>query len=101
MHLLINYDPQVNFYRFSVSWSRVLPDGDISSKNELGLQYYDNLIDELLVHDIDPMITMYHWDLPSSLQEIGGWTNPIIVDYFVQYAKLLLDRYGDRVDDDR
>lgn len=75
----------------------MLPNGDISLKNELGLQYYDNLINELLANNIDPMITMYHWDLPSSLQELGGWTNPIIVDYFVQYAKLLLDRYGDRV----
>lgn len=87
----------MDFYRFSISWPRILPDGDISSKNELGLQYYDKLIDKLLENDIEPMVTMYHWDLPSSLQELGGWTNPIIVEYFVQYAKILLDRYGDRV----
>ncbi len=87
----------MNFYRFSISWSRVLPTGDITSVNELGLQYYDNLINELVKNKIEPMVTMYHWDLPQRLQQLGGMANPIIVDYFEQYAKLLFDRYSDRV----
>lgn len=71
--------------------------GDNATINEAGLQYYDNLIDELLANGIEPMITMYHWDLPQSLQEIGGMTNPLIVNYFEDYADLLLSRYSDRV----
>lgn len=91
----------VNFYRFSISWSRILPTGDISSLNELGLQYYDNLINELIRNKIEPMVTMYHWDLPSRLQTLGGMANPIIIDYFEQYAKILFERYSDRVSNSR
>lgn len=87
----------MDFYRFSISWSRVLPNGDTSLLNELGLQYYDNLINELLLNNIEPMITIYHWDLPQALQELGGMTNPIIVDYFEAYADVLFKRYADRV----
>lgn len=87
----------VNFYRFSISWSRIMPDGDISSLNEAGCAYYNRLINELLANGIEPMVTMYHLDLPQRLQELGGWANRYIVDYFEQYAGILYERYADRV----
>lgn len=74
-----------------------MPEGDTSNINEAGLQYYDNLINELLANGIEPMITMYHWDLPQALQEIGGMTNPLIIRYFEAYADVLFARYKDRV----
>lgn len=88
---------QMNFYRFSISWPRILPNGDTSVISEIGLQYYDNLINELLANGIQPMPTIYHWDLPLKLQKIGGWTNRLIVNHFVEYARVVFDRYADRV----
>ena len=69
----------------------------MSTVNENGLRYYDNLIDELLANGIEPMVTMYHWDLPQKLQEIGGMANVYLVDYFVEYARVLLNRYNSKV----
>lgn len=87
----------MNFYRFSISWSRVMPNGDTSKLNEAGLKYYDKLINELIANGIEPMVTMYHWDLPQPIQDLGGLTNPYIIKYFTYYAEVLLKRYGDRV----
>ena len=87
----------MNFYRFSISWARILPDGDISNVNTDGVQYYNKLIDELINNDIQPMITMYHYDLPQFIQQIGGLTNPIFVRYFKEYARLLYVHFGSRV----
>lgn len=84
-------------YRFSVSWSRVLPDGK-GEVNEKGLQFYSDLVDELIKHNIEPIVTLYHWDLPLKLQEsYQGWESRDIIEDFTNYSKLLFDRLGDRV----
>ncbi len=83
-------------YRFSVSWSRVLPDG-VGTANEKALDFYDRLIDELLDKKIEPWLCLYHWDLPQALHERGGWTNRDVARWFEDYAALLARRYGDRV----
>lgn len=88
----------MDHYRFSISWSRVLPTGNISDVNEKGIEYYNKIIDKLLELNIQPMVTMYHYDLPQYLQTFGGLTNSIVmVDYFQAYANLLFERFGDRV----
>ncbi len=86
----------IRAYRFSVSWARVIPQGT-GPVNEAGLAYYDALIDELLANGIEPMVTLYHWDLPSALQDRGGWLNREIVDAFANYAELLAKRFKGRV----
>ncbi|CAD7089709.1 unnamed protein product [Hermetia illucens] len=87
----------VQFYRFSISWARVLSNGDVSSLNKAGVDYYNRLINKLLENSIEPMVTMYHYDLPDELQKIGGMTNPQIVEYFENYADVLYSSFGDRV----
>lgn len=87
----------VDVYRFSMSWPRILSSGMTNEINPLGIQYYHNLIDELLKHNVTPMVTIYHWDLPQKLQNIGGWTNPHIIDYYTDYAKVLFTNYGSKV----
>ncbi|KAA8528127.1 hypothetical protein F0562_035622 [Nyssa sinensis] len=86
-------------YRFSISWSRVLPRGKISGGvNEEGIKYYNNLIDELLANGMEPFVTLFHWDLPQALEdEYGGFLSPRIVDDFRNYAELCFKRFGDRM----
>lgn len=86
----------VRAYRFSVSWPRVIPDGD-GAVNEAGLRFYDALVDELLRNGIEPLMTLYHWDLPSALQDKGGWLNRDIVTAFGRYAEILAVRFRGRV----
>ena len=87
----------VDTYRFSVSWPRVY-DFKNDKPNQEGLDYYSNLIDGLIEADIKPTLTMYHWDLPSELQEKGGWQWSGITDEFEKYAELLASKFADRVD---
>ena len=86
----------IRAYRFSVSWARVIPDGD-GAVNEAGLAFYEKLVDALLEAGIEPLVTLYHWDLPSALQYKGGWLNRDIVPAFARYARIVAERLGDRV----
>ncbi|RZB39140.1 myrosinase 1-like [Asbolus verrucosus] len=90
-------DLGVDFYRFSISWSRILPTGYSNKINPDGVRYYNELIDGLVARNIRPMVAMYHWDLPKPLQDLGGWTNPLLSDLFEDYAKILFENFGDRV----
>lgn len=83
-------------YRFSVSWSRLLPEGT-GRVNQEGIDFYNNVIDECLKYDIMPLVTMFHFDMPAALDERGSWSNPDSVDWFVEFAKLMYENYGDRV----
>jgi beta-glucosidase len=83
-------------YRFSISWSRVLPEGR-GAVNRAGMDFYSRLVDELLAHDIRPNATLYHWDLPAALDDRGGWVNPDIAGWFADYAELMFRSLGDRV----
>lgn len=83
-------------YRFSIDWSRVLPEGT-GKVNEKGIDFYNALIDELLEQGIEPYITLYYWELPYEIYKRGGWMNPEIVEWFGQYARLVAERFSDRV----
>ena len=87
----------LKYYRFSISWSRILPDGTINTINQLGINYYNNLINAMRDADIAPMVTLYHWDLPQALQDIGGWENESVIEHFERYADLCFREFGDRV----
>lgn len=86
----------IKAYRFSIAWTRILPTGT-SEINKKGLAFYHNLIDELLKYNIEPIITMYHFDLPYELEKKGGWNNRETIFAFVDYARILFDNYGNKV----
>jgi beta-glucosidase len=86
----------LNAYRFSLAWSRILPAGQ-GQPNPAGLDFYQRLVDGLLEHGIEPLITLYHWDLPAALDDRGGWLNPDIAHWFADYARLVFRALGDRV----
>jgi len=85
-------------FRTSISWSRIFPNGNEEEANEAGLQFYDRLIDEIIKDGMEPIITMSHYDIPLHLvTEYGGFANRKCIDFFVKYAKVLLERYKGKV----
>lgn len=85
-------------YRMSISWSRILPTGEPTTVNEEGLLFYEKVFDELLKYGIEPVVTLSHFDLPLHLaDEKGGWKNRNTIDYFVEYSKIVFNRYKDKV----
>ncbi len=83
-------------YRFSISWTRILPDG-IGKINEQGVKFYSDLVDELLKVGIEPLVTLFHWDYPLSLHNKGGWISNESSDWFMEYTKVIVDALSDRV----
>lgn len=84
-------------YRFSIAWTRIYPDGK-TELNEAGLEFYEQLIDELIAHNITPVVTLYHWDLPQHLQDLyGGWESREIIEDFNRYCVTLFKHFGDKV----
>ena len=86
----------VSAYRFSIAWPRLFPNGD-ETKEPRGFDFYNKLIDELIAAGIEPMVTLYHWDLPQALEDKGGWANRSIVDAFEKYATACAEAFGDRI----
>jgi len=89
-------DLGVTAYRFSVAWSRVVPEG-VGAINHAGVAFYDRLIDGLLGRGITPYLTLYHWDLPAALEHAGGFLNPQAPAWFEAWARVVAERFGDRV----
>jgi beta-glucosidase len=89
-------DIGVTSYRFSLSWSRLMPEGR-GPINQKGVDFYSRLIDELLAAGIQPNVTLYHWDLPQALEDKDGWINRDIIGAFSDYAEMAFRAYGDRV----
>lgn len=88
---------RVKSYRFSLAWSRIFPDGQRTSLNQNGVDYYNRLIDGLLALNITPMVTLYHWDLPQALQNQSGWENEDMIDIFNDFCDFCFATFGDRV----
>lgn len=83
-------------YRFSTSWARVLPEGR-GQVNQAGLDFYDRLTDAMLERDLKPCATLYHWELPAALSDLGGWTNRDIAGWFGDFTEVIMRRIGDRM----
>ncbi len=94
--LNINKNLNFNAFRFSLSWSRILPEGN-GKVNHKGLDFYHRVIDTCLNKGVEPWITIYHWDLPQILEDKGGWTNRGIVDWFSKYTDVVTNAFGDKI----
>ncbi|XP_055842754.1 myrosinase 1-like [Episyrphus balteatus] len=95
--LKILKDLGVDHYRFSIAWPRIFPNGSVHLRNQKGIDYYNDVIDKLLANGIEPVVTMFHWELPVEIQKFGGFTNSLIIEQFLDYAEELFKLFGDRV----
>ncbi len=86
----------VNAYRFSLDWSRIIPDGT-GAANEQALAHYDQLIEDVKAAGLEPVVTLYHFDFPLALMQKGGWSNPDMINWYTHYASIVLNRYGKKV----
>ncbi|WP_339194266.1 6-phospho-beta-glucosidase [Aeribacillus sp. FSL W8-0870] len=85
-------------FRLSISWPRIFPNGDETEPNEAGLAFYDKVFDELEKYNIEPLVTLSHYEMPLGLvQKYGGWTNRKVIDFFVHYAETVFKRYKNKV----
>ena len=94
--ILLAKSMNFDVFRFSLSWSRIFPDGS-GKVNEKGIAFYHKVIDECLKQGLEPWVTLYHWDLPLELSNRGGWTNRAIVDWFREYTLVCAKEYGTKV----
>ena len=90
-------DANMDAYRFSTSWARVMPEGR-GQVNQEGLDYYDRLVDAMLARGLKPYQTLYHWEMPSALADLGGWTNRDVAKWFGDFTDVIMDRLGDRIE---
>ncbi|MCR5230110.1 MAG: glycoside hydrolase family 1 protein [Solobacterium sp.] len=84
-------------YRMSIAWTRIYPNGDDEEPNEAGLKYYDDLFDDLKSHNIEPVVTISHYEPPYNLTKIGGWSNRKMIEYYLRYCRTIFTRYRDKV----
>ncbi len=94
--ILLLKSMNMKVFRFSISWSRIFPKG-IGETNQAGIDFYHKVIDFCLAHDIEPWITLYHWDLPQHLQDLGGWTDREVLNWFKEYSTFCTKEYGSKV----
>jgi len=94
--LALMHQMGIRNYRFSLSWSRIIPNG-VGEVNLKGIDFYNRVIDSCLSYGIEPWITLYHWDLPHELEKKGGWTNREIINWFSEFVKVCITHFGDRV----
>ncbi|ATG99164.1 6-phospho-beta-glucosidase [Lacticaseibacillus paracasei] len=91
-------DLGLNCFRTSIAWTRIFPNGDEEQPNEAGLKFYDDVFDDLLSHQIEPVITLSHFEMPYHLvKKYGGWRSRKVIDFFVKFATVVFDRYKDKV----
>lgn len=94
--ILLMKQLNIPHFRFSIAWTRILPEG-VGEINREGINFYNRVIDTCIQHGITPWVTLYHWDLPQALENKGGWTNRSILEWFETYVRLCVDSFGDRV----
>src|SRR5690554_5639566 len=85
-----------NSFRLSISWSRLIPGGK-GEVNQQAVDFYRDVIDQLLAHEIEPFVNLFHFDMPYPLQELGGWENRQVIDAYLDYATIAFELFGDRV----